>query len=1054
MILSDISIRRPVLATVLSALLVTFGLLSFRGLPVREIPDVDPPVVSVEVAYRGASAAVAESRITLLLEESISGIEGIRSISSQSRDGESRVSIEFELDRDIEAAANDVRSAVARVADRLPEEADAAQVVKADTDARPIMWFNLSSTELGPLELTDFAERYVEDRFAVIDGVGRVRVSGARRYAMRIWLDRVALAARELTVGDVEATLRRQNVELPAGRLESQQRDLTVRVERGYTTPEDFRRLVLARGDDGHLIRLGEVARVEEGPEEWRSEYRGNGVPQVGIGIVKRSGANTLSVAREAHAVADSIRPSLPEGTILHDSWDSSNFVAEAITEVYKTLSISVLLVVAVIYLFLGTLRAALVPALTVPICLVAAFSVLNVFGFSVNMLTLLALVLSIGLVVDDSIVVLENAQRRIELGEPPLLAAFRGTREVGFAVVSTSLIVIAVFVPIAFLEGLTGRLFRELAVTVSAAVAFSSLVALSLSAMLCSKLLRPSEQERGLNRFTHGAFEAMRRGYATSLAACLRHRTPVMLGLVGLLLVLTALFRQVPSELEPLEDRGGFMMFMRGPEGASYNYSVRQMRGLEQLLFPLLDAGEAKRILTFVPSGFTSGGAMNGGFGIIVLEHWRQRRSLEEILGQVAEDFHQVPGVRAYPFPFRSMGGSGRPVQLAVGGSDHEEVGAWQEEILARIGEIPGLERPEGDYQPTRPQLRVTIDHTRAADLGVSVEEVGRTLETMLGSRHVTTYVRRGEEYNVILQAAGDQRETPQDLRNIYVRADAGDLIPLSNLVSLREVAEPGTLRRFNRLPAATIDAGLAPGVVLGNALDGLEALARDVLPPGARIELKGTSREFRESTLAAYFTFGLALLIVFLVLAGQFESFSQPLAIMLTVPLAVTGAFLGLWLTDGTLNIYSQIGITILVGLSAKNGILIVEFANQLRETGHPFEEALVEAAHTRLRPILMTGLSTSIGALPLILTGGAGSAGRSTIGIVIFSGVLFATCFTLFVVPVAYTLFARRSKSSGAVARALEDWDRKVPDPRATAVQRDGAGVDQAGGPAMAP
>ena len=1039
MVLSDLSIRRPVLATVLSALLVAFGLLSFTNLPVREIPDVDPPIVSVEVGYRGASAAVVESRITQLLEERISGIEGIRSISSQSRDGESRVSIEFELGRDIEAAANDVRSAVSQAADQLPEEADAPQVVKADTDARPIMWFNLSSTKLDPLELTEFAERYVVDRFAVIDGVGRVRVSGAKRYAMRIWLDRVALAARDLTVGDVENALRRQNLELPAGRLESRQRDLTVRVERGYATPKDFQGLVLARGDDGHLIRLGEVARVEEGPAEWRSQYRGNGVQQVGVGIVKRSGANTLSVAREAHAVADSIRPSLPEGTILHDSWDSSEFVAEAIREVYRTLGLAVLLVVAVIYLFLGTLRAALVPALTVPICLVAVCSVLNLFGLSLNMITLLALVLSIGLVVDDSIVVLENAQRRIELGEPPLLAAFRGTREVGFAVVATSLIVIAVFVPIAFLEGLTGRLFRELAITVSAAVAFSSIVALTLSAMLCSKLLRPAEQERGLNRATRGAFEALRRGYATSLAACLRHRARVVLGLVGIMLVLAALFRQVPSELEPLEDRGGFMIVMKGPEGASYDYSVRQMRALEQLLFPLLDSGEAKRVLTFVPSGFSSGAAMNRGFGIIVLSDWRQRRSVQEIMGQVTEDFRQVPGVRAFPFAFRSMGGgSGRPVQLAVGGSEHEEVGAWQESILARIDEVPGLVRPEGDYQPTRPQLRVSIDRTRAADLGVSVEEIGRTLETMLGSRRVTSYVRRGEEYDVILQAASEQRATPHDVRNLYARADAGDLIPLSNLVSLREVAAPGVLRRFNRLPAATVEAGLAPGALLGNALNALAALARDVLPPGARVDYKGMSREFRESTNAAYFTFALALLIVFLVLAGQFESFVQPLAIMLTVPLAVTGAFLGLWLTGGTLNIYSQIGITMLIGLSAKNGILIVEFANQLRDAGRPFDEALVEASHTRLRPILMTGLSTSIGALPLILTGGAGSAGRSTIGIVIFSGVLFATLFTLFVVPVAYALFARRSKPSGAVARALEDWQRKVPDPRATPVR----------------
>ncbi|MCA9512357.1 MAG: efflux RND transporter permease subunit [Myxococcales bacterium] len=1027
MFLSDVSVRRPVLATVLSALVVSFGVLSLGGLPLREMPDVDPPIVSVTTTYPGASAAVIENRITKPFEDQLNGIEGVRTVESTSTDGSSTITIEFELSRDIEEAANDVRERVARAVEDLPDEADPPEVLKADADASPIMWLNLGSETRDSLELTDYAERYLVDRFAVLDGVARIRLSGERKRAMRIWVDRVALAARRLTVVDLEDALRRENVELPAGRLESQQRDFAVRVERGYGTERDFEQLVVARGPDGYLVRLGEVARVEIGPEEWRTDYRGNGLPRLGLGIVKQSGANTTAVAARVREQVERIAPELPADMDLYVSWDSSEFVQAAVDEVYSTFAIAMLLVVVVIYLFLGTKRAALIPAVTVPICIVGSFTFFFAFGLSLNMLTLLALVLSIGLVVDDSIVVLENVQRRIELGEEPLLAAQRGAREVGFAVIATTLVVIAVFVPIAFLEGATGRLFRELAVTVAATIGLSSLIALTLSVMMCSKLLVAKERDGGLARVANDAIEAMRARYATALRATLRRPAYVGVALAAVLASIAVLFRLVPTELEPFEDRGGFMVVLLGPEGASFDYSVAHMREVEhRILFPLVDQGEVRTAITRVP-GFGYGEGMNTGWGIVVMEPWSERElGAQEIMGMISAQGQDIAGVRVFAVSPGGMGrrGSGRDVQFVLRASSHEEASAWQERLLARADEVPGLVAPEGDFKPTRPEVRVVVDRARAADLGVSIADVSRTLETMLGSRQVGTFVERGEEYPVILQALESQRSDPRDLTNLYVRSSrSAELIPLSSVVGLRELADASALRRFDRLSAATIEGSVAPGHTLGEVLDGLAALARDELPSTAQIDYKGVSREFRESSAAAYFTFGLALLIVFLVLSAQFESFVHPFVIMLTVPLAVAGALFGLWLLGGSINIYSQIGMTILIGLAAKNGILVVEFANQLRSAGVAFGEAVVQAAETRLRPILMTGLSTALGALPLLFGGGPGAGGRRAIGVVVVAGVTFATFFTLFVVPAAYAVLARRTQLPDAVARRLE-------------------------------
>lgn len=1027
MILSDLSVKRPVLATVFSLLLLLLGGIAFWELPLREYPDINPPVVSVETTYEGASAKVIESRITRLVEDRVAGVEGIDTISSTSEDGKSNVTIEFGIGRDIDAAANDVRDRVARVIDQLPEEADPPEIVKIDSNTSVIMWLNLSSTVLDTRELTDYAERYLVDRFSTLDGVARVVVGGGRRYAMRVWLDPVRLAARDLTVSDVEAALRRENLELPAGRIESVDREFTVRLERAYVSADDFAAMVISRGDaGGDLIRLGDVARVEEGSRERRTWFRGNGESMVGIGLVKQSTANTLAVAKAGQLEGEAVRKVLPPGTTLHQSYDSSVFIDGAISEVWVTLGIAILLVVGVIFVFLGTARATIVPALTVPIALVASFIALYALGFSINLFTLLALVLAIGLIVDDTIVVVENIYRRIEEGEPPLLAAFHGSREVAFAVVATTIVLVAVFVPLAFLDGNIGRLFVEFAAALCAAVICSSLVALTLSPMLCSKLLSKSEPNllaRGVDRMV-GALD---RVYRVVLGFAIKRAGWVLLIGVAALGGTVLVGREVPSEFAPQEDRGAFFIKAVAPEGASYEYMLRWMGKVEADMLTLIESGEAERALARVPGSFNNTSVVNSGFGIVLLKQWAEReRSANEVMNDIRAKIAKHPGVRAFAFARQGLGrqSSGRPVNFVIGGPTYTELAAWRDRLMTEIRKYPGLVGPDFDYKETKPQIIVKVDRDRAADLGVPYREVGRTLETLFGGRRVTTYESRGEEYDVMLEAELDQKKTVTDLERVYVRSTtSGALVPLASIITHEELADAPQLQRFNRTRAITLEADLGEGVLLGEALDWLSKTARDVLPPEAVFDYKGQSREFRQSGDSLIFTFLLALGIVFLVLAAQFESFIHPLVIMLTVPMALAGALLGLWLAGDSLNIYSQIGIVMLIGLSAKNGILIVEFANQLRDRGIPFAEALETAARTRLRPILMTGISTAIGAVPLLLASGAGAETRRTIGIVIFAGVMVGTAFTLIIVPAAYSLLARRTGAPGDVARKIE-------------------------------
>lgn len=1024
MFLSDFSIKRPVFASVISLVLVVFGLVAFDRLPLREYPDTNSPLVSVSTTYRGASAAVVENRITQVIEDRISGIEGIKTVTSSSSDGVSRINIEFDLGRDLEAATNDIRDRVSSVLRVLPEEASPPQVSKSQSDGRPVMWFNLSADNMDSLELTDYAERYLVDPLSVVDGVASVSVSGAKRYAMRIWVDRRELAARGLTVSDIENALRAENVEFPAGAVKSESRDFSVRMERGYKTAEDFRELVLQRGSDGYLVRIADVARVELAAEEDRSSFRGNGEAMVGVGVVQQSTANTLTMARAVKAESEKLSQNLPPGMSFTLSNDSTVFVEYAVQEVYKTLFIAAALVVLVIYLFLGDYRAMLVPAVTLPVSLIATFIVLLILGFSANLLTLLALVLAIGLVVDDGIVVLENIHRRMRLGETPLVAAYRGARQVGFAIIATTLVLIAVFIPITFMQGQIGRLFSEFSVTMAAAVFFSSLVALTLSPVICTLVLK-TESEDAIKKADSGWFSKLQDKYRGSVAYVLKRPLAVNIAYVCVLGLIGFLVMKVPSEFAPREDRGMIMMMIQGPQGASYADTMQSTLEVEERLMPLVERGDISRLLLRTPGSFgPSGSSFNDARAIIVLEDWGKRRPVWDIVNDARRLTADVPGARIFAMTPQAFGGmGGNPVQFVLQGGTYEELVQWRDLMMEEVANNPNLVGVDHDYRETKPQLRVSINRDRAADLGVSVTNIGRTLESMLGSRLVTTFMVNGEERDVIVEGMHRDHENKLDMTNIQVRSSKGALVPLANLVSIEEFADADTLNRYNRMRSITLSASLADGYSLGEALDYMEDTAREVLPSSASFDYKGESLLFKESGSSVYFVFVLALLVVFLVLAAQFESFIQPVVIMLTVPLAIAGALLGLYFANQSLNIYSQIGIIMLVGLAAKNGILIVEFINQLRDEGMDFDQAIIEGCCQRLRPIAMTAVTTVAGAIPLVVASGAGTETRFVIGLVVITGVSVATIFTLFVVPVAYQLWARRTTSPKASKQRLD-------------------------------
>ncbi|HNV83671.1 MAG TPA: efflux RND transporter permease subunit [Arenimonas sp.] len=1039
MSLSDLSIRRPVFATVISLILMVLGIIAFTRLPLRELPDIDAPVVSIDTGYTGASAAVVESRVTQLLEDAVSGIEGVDLLQSNSRNGRSSITIEFNQSREIESAANDVRDAVSRVVDRLPEEADAPQVSKQSADADVIMWLNFTSPKRGTLELTDYAERYLVDRFSSLPGVAQVRIAGGQRYALRITVNAKALAARNLTVTDIENALRRENVELPAGRLESQTRDFILRVSRAYEGPADFQDLVLSsKGNERVLLR--DVAVVAKESSERRAWFRGNGQLQVGLGIIKTSTSNALDVSNEVKAQVEEINKRLPVDMKMGLTYDSTVFIDDAVKQVYKTLFEAIVLVLLVIWLFLGSARSALVPAVTVPVCLIAAFIGLWIFGYSINLLTLLALILAIGLVVDDAIVVLENCQRRVDLGEPALLAAQRGTKQVAFAVIATTAVLVAVFVPVAFIDGANGRLFRELAVALAGAIVLSAFVALSLTPMMCSIILKPHDKEntRGFAAWIDRKLNNVSQGYGKTLARIVEHPWLIVIAMLTTIVIAFGLSNFVQRELSPTEDRGAFFISVTGPEGAGFDYTVTQLQQIEKKILAVSgDKGPVMRINARVPGGFGASEEMHTGQAIVILKPWKERDvDTQTVVEQMRKSMNDIPGVVARPQVRSGLTrGGGGGLQIVLGGPDYDEIVQWRDLLLKKMEENPKLLGADSDYKETRPQLRLDINRQRAADLGVSVQSIGSTLESMMGSRKVTTFVEKGEEYDVIVQAQASDRATPDDLKNLTVRSSNGTLVPMTSLVTVHELAEPGSYGRFNRLRAITVSANLAPGYTMGEAITWMDAAVKQTLPDTAQIDFKGEAREYLQSGSALFFTFMMALLIVYLVLAAQFESFLHPLVIMLTVPLAVFGAVLGLWLTGKTFNLFSTIGIVMLVGLAAKNGILIVEFANQRRDAGLAIRDAILEASATRLRPILMTSIATVVGALPLVFDGGPGSGSRSSIGVVVVFGVAISTFFTLFVIPTIYRWSARfttppdqRGEELDALGAKMRDIEAK--------------------------
>lgn len=1032
MLVSDISVKRPVLAAVISLLLVAFGLVALNKLSLREYPNIDPPIVTISTVYEGASASVIEHRITSLIEDQIAGIEGIKYIESSSMDGRSTIKIEFEVERDIDAAANDVRDRIARVVRNLPLDIEPPEIQKVDGNEDIIMWFNLNSDTMTIPELTDYAEHNLSEKFSVLEGVARVRIGGGQEYAMRIWLDADAMAARGITAGDIEKTLLQTNVELPAGQVIMQDTMFSVRMDKRLLEPEDFANLVIKLGDNLNIVRLQDVARVELGAVENRLVFRGNGLPQVGIGIVKQATANTLSVARVAKAEAERLNQVLPEGMSIALSYDSSVFVESSVNEVLKTLVIATLLVMLVILAFLRSFRVAIIPLVTVPVSIIATFLVLWWLGFSINILTLLALVLAIGLVVDDAIVVLENVQRHVEKGYSPLSAAFVGTRQVGFAVIATTLVLVAVFVPISFLEGNLGRLLSEFAITLAVAVLFSAWAALTLAPALASKLLKPNLAAKQLN-FSEQTTDKADAGqnfwvkhYQPGLVAVLK--MPWLVALVILVFVASSYYfvKQIPQEYAPPEDRGTFFVLITGPEGASHDYMNKYLDEIEARIEPLVEKGEVRRLISRSPGTFGGGNIYNSARVVVVLEPWGERRPANIIMQEVRKSLEDLPGVNAFTVMRQGLGGRvQKPVQFVIGGGTYQQLAQWRDILFAEVAkDNPGFIGLDSDFKETKPQLKLEIDYEKAADLGVKVLEVGRSLQTLLGSLKVTTFNARGEEYDIILEAERGTYNSPKTLDNIYVRSETTqELIPLSSLVSLTEFADSGTLNRYNRMRAITLEANLAEGYTLGEALNHLENLAKTHLPAEAMIDYKGQSRDFKNAGGSIVFVILLGLLVVFLVMAAQFESFMSPFIIMFTVPLAVAGGLWGLWLHGLSLNIYTEIALIILIGIATKNGILIVEFANQLRDQGLAIREAVIEAASLRLRPIIMTAVTTIAGAMPLVLSFGAGAETRFVMGVVIIWGVALATFFTLFVIPVVYQWIGKYSSTPGVIKQRLE-------------------------------
>ncbi|MDX2286290.1 MAG: efflux RND transporter permease subunit [Bacteroidia bacterium] len=1021
--LSSLSIERPVLATVMSILLLLFGGIGFYFLGVREYPSVDPPIITVTTNYTGANAEVIESQITEPLEESINGIAGISSLTSASSDGRSTITVEFEIEVDLEAAANDVRDRVSRAIGNLPPDADPPTVTKSDADANPILSITVQSNQRDLLSLSEFANNVFKERLQTVPGVSEVRIWGEKRYAMKLLMDPAKLAAYDLTPLDVRNALNRENVELPSGRIEGYGTELSIRTFGRLTTAEDFNELIISESQ-GAVIKFRDIGTAVLAPQNERSLLRGNGgIPMVGVAVTPQPGSNYIAIADEVYRRVDQIKRDLPADLQLGVALDTTTSIRKAITEVEETILIAFGLVVLVIFAFLRQWRTTLIPVIAIPISLISGFFIMYISGFSINILTLLGIVLATGLVVDDAIVVMENIYSKIEQGMAPRQAGHEGAREIFFAIISTTVTLAAVFLPIIFLQGLTGRLFREFGVVVAGTVIVSAFVSLTLTPMMSARMLRQEHHRRSLYSLTEGFFVGMTRGYRSSLTAFMRYRPLALLMMLGSVALIVFLGRQLPSELAPLEDKSRFQLFATAPEGTSYELMNDYIGQLIQMTDTI---PEKTSLLSVTSPGFGASVSVNTGFVRVALADPEDRtRSQQEIADQVSKQLRQFNFARVFVSQEQTIGGSRfatLPVQFVIQAPDFERLKEALPAFMEKAQANPAFQVVDLNLKFNKPELTIEIDRDRARSLGVTVRDVAETIQLLFSGQRFGYFILNSKQYQVIGQATRSNRDDPVDLSSVYVRNTRGELIQMDNLVTLSDRTTPPQLYRYNRYVAATVSAGLAPGYTLGQGLEAMEAIADEVLDDRYATTLAGTSREFSQSSNSLLFAFVLALVLIYLILAAQFESFTDPLIIMFTVPLALAGAVLSLWMFGQTLNIFSQIGIIVLIGLVTKNGILIVEFANQRKTQGLGKRDAAIDASVQRLRPILMTSLASVLGALPIALALGASSQSRVSMGISIVGGLLFSLLLTLYVIPVLYTYLSRKTSAAPDAPEAL--------------------------------
>lgn len=1000
MFISDKSIERPVLTTVLMAAILLMGWLGYRNLTIRELPQIDFPVVSVTTILPGASPEVVETEVTEELEAEINTIEGIRNLTSVSGDGTSIVTVEFEMQRDIDVALQDVRDKISRVRGELPDDVEEPVIQKLDPDAQPIIWLAVSNPSLSLTEVNEYADNVIKERLQNLPGVGSVMFGGERRFAVRIRLDAQKLAAYRLTVPDIRRALEEGNVEIPSGRIESTTREFSVRTEGQFATPEEFNDLIVAWREDVP-VRVSDVGVAEAGVENERSLARFNGEPTIGIGIIRQPDANTVDVAHRVHEEVERLRVTAPSGYSISFATDRSIFIEQAVREVQEALFIAFLLVVAVIFLFLHSGRATLIPTAAIPVSLIGALAGLYFFGFSINLLTLMALVLVIGIVIDDAIVVLENVYRHMEEGERAREAARRGTGEIAFAVIAISLTLIIVFLPLGFISGVVGRLFREFAFTVVMAVAISAFVSLTLTPMLCSRYLRLG-QPRGFLGYVEESIKRLSERYCQALRWSLAHRNIVLVSALGTLLLSLGIMAAMGKEFSPPEDRGMFMAMVVGPEGATLDYTDRYLRGLERMV----DETEGvESYFSAIALGIGGPASVSQGFIFI---HLLDKRELSqfEIMDRVRAKARELAGVNVFLVSFSAFeaGGRGKPLQYVIQHPELERLTQASEEMQARMRAIPGLIEVDSDLRLDKPKLSVTVNRNKAAALGIRVADVATTLQVLLGGRDLSKFRRGSERYDVVVQLQRGDRASPEDLRSIYIRGDGGQLVQLANVVELEEGVGPSRINHFNRMRAATLDASL-DGIPLGTALQEVDGIAAELLGPGFQTEVTGEAQLFRESLSSLSFALLMAVVAVYLVLAGQFESFVHPFTIMLALPMALFGAVASLAALGMTINIYSMIGLIMLIGLVTKNSILLVDYTNTLRGRGLSREEAVIQAGGVRLRPILMTSVTVIIGVLPIALALGAGAEVRRPLGVAVVGGMTVSTVLTLFVIPVFY-------------------------------------------------